>query len=135
MSAEIERIEVSYRVDEARRRVTVALHGALAGDRFTRAINALFESRPELVEYDFVYDLLHYTGEVSHHDLDVHAGVYRKHLTEASAASYTVIVTLDRSFGYWVEVMKTQFPNRLFNIVPSLAEAEAFLDRPRGPAA
>jgi hypothetical protein len=135
MSAEGERVEISYRLDEARRRVTVALEGAVAGPQFNRAINGLFDARPELVEYDFVYDLLLYTGEVTHHDLDVHSGVYRRYVTEASADSYTVIVTLDRSFGYWVEVMKTQFPNRLFKIVTTVAEAAAFLDELRRMAA
>jgi hypothetical protein len=135
MPTESERIEVSCRVDEARHRVVATLEGPIAGAHFNGAVNGLFEARPELVEYDFVYDLLRYTGEVSHHDLEVHAGVYRKYLTEVSAHSYTVIVTLDRSFGYWVEVMKTQFPNRLFKIVTTVVEADAFLDELRRKAA
>jgi hypothetical protein len=135
MPTDSQRSDVSYRVDEARCRVFATLEGPVAGPHFNRAVNGLFESRPELVEYDFVYNLLRYTGEVSHSDLDVHASVYRKYLTPASADSYTVIVTLDRSFGYWVEVMKTQFPNRLFKIVPTLTEAQAFLDGLHGQAA
>jgi hypothetical protein len=130
---------ISYRVDDRRQRVTVALEGAVTGDAFNRTINPLFEAHPQFVEYDFIYDLSTYTGDVSHESLAVHSAVYNRCLATRTAPCdrviHTVIATRDRSFGYWVEVMRCQFPNRLFKLVPTAPEADAFLAEFHGKAA
>jgi hypothetical protein len=130
---------ISYRVDDRRRRVTVTLEGAVTGDAFNRTVNPLFEAHPEFVEYDFIYDMSGYVGEISHQDVAVHSAFYNRCLAArpepCDRVIHTVIVTRDRSFGYWLEVIRCQFMNRGFKLTATVAEAEAFLDAFHGKAA
>jgi hypothetical protein len=102
------------RLDEGRRLVLIDLT-SITGARLVDELSALYASRPELSLWGFVYDGRNGEGRTSSDDVARLAEADRQaktKLPEPYPAMRTAVVTYDRFFHLWAEVMCHQFPGR-----------------------
>lgn len=119
---------ISHNLDESRLRLTLTLSGTVSSARFNDYIYRLYESRPELFEYDCVTDLRDYEGDLSDADVAPLMTLYAAHVRSRQTPSHSYLVTTDPGFGWWAAALDEQFPDRLHHVVNSLDEAHARLD-------
>ena len=118
--------------DPARRRVVVALRGDVTGQDYVGWLLGLLAAEPVLAGYDFIYDLQAYAGRISHDDIAALAPRYAALVGDRDRGAVTVLVTEDEGFRFWAELLRVQFPNRTWHVVPTLEAAESMLAGPRG---
>ncbi|MBX9702432.1 MAG: hypothetical protein K2X74_23545 [Acetobacteraceae bacterium] len=92
----------------------------------------LLSVEPEVGGYDFIYDLTGYQGRISHDDIAALAPRYAALVGSRDRGAVTVLVTADEGFRFWAELFALQFPNRIWRVVATMAEAEAAIEAMAG---
>ena len=119
---------MNYTIDDDRRLLTITLSGTVAGREFARFARDLYDSRPELFDYDCISDLLAFEGDVASADLDLVHELYAAQPERSGPARPGVFVTLDSNFHLWASALDAQFPGRKHYVATSLEGAFLRLD-------
>jgi hypothetical protein len=122
-------VQVSF--DDDHRRMTVVIEGQAGGRQVQGALRNVFEQRPEVTGFDYLFDLRSYRGDVSAGDLDPVAEIYASVRGECANGTRTAFITSDPLFGLWATAMNYQFPGRGHAAFPEAELAEEFLVEPR----
>ena len=122
-----------HQIDEAGRRVVMALGPGITGRKSSRLIVELVTERPELADWDWIMDLRQSSGESDNSDVATVARAFASHAT-VGGRSYTVFVTEDPGFPLWARTMDPQFDGRIHLTAPTLEAAQSLLDRRRRAA-
>ena len=126
----VEPASVHVLIDELRLRVHVRIKGPATGELVADRISRLFLERPELTDYDMLYDLTAYTGEVQADEIPPIVDAYARVGPEPAVPCRTAFVTADRTFHEWATAMDRQFPGREHRAFPHAGPALRFLDEP-----
>ena len=118
---------LSVVLDDQKRRVTLTLDGDIAGSELVRRKIAIAEHS---ATYDYVYDMRHYTGRLTHDDIDHLAKSWAQLVRGRDAGCASVLITSDAGFRLWARIFPVQFPGRRFFVVDTPEEAEAVLAAP-----
>lgn len=119
---------LEFRTLHERRLVLVHAEGEVRGPAYLSAMMSLLEADPRLLRYDFLYDLKHYEGGVTHDDLAELARRLTARFGPIDArGAVTVVATPDIGYRHWLPLINLQFPHRRFAWAPTLALAEAEL--------
>lgn len=119
---------IRHLIDEDARRVIVRIDEHSTGAQSASLTLQLAQARPELFDWDWVYDVRAARGQVSNDDVARTAQAFNAHQTRHA---YTIFVTMDAHFGLWAKVMDHQFQKRSHLSSGTLEDALERLDRLR----
>lgn len=125
-------LKVSHQLFPELRCFVVTLQAGATGRHLTQTLCALFESQPELAGYDLIENLTGFSGDASHADVQAIAACYAGHMIEDGTIKYTVIVTPDENYRFWLPAMDHIFPDRRHLLAPTLEAALTKLNELRG---
>jgi hypothetical protein len=121
---------ISVSVDHERRLAAYKISGPIASRELFESILAALQDNPELADYDAFCDITGYTGDVGTDDLASIALLANDLRADTNAQARTALVTHDRGFATWAQVMSHQFERRRFGVFSSRTAAEAWLQAP-----
>lgn len=119
---------IRHLIDEDAQRVIVRIDEHSTGAQSVSLTLKLAQARPELFDWDWVYDVRAARGQVSNDDVARTAEAFNAHQTRHA---YTIFVTMDAHFGLWAKVMDHQFQKRSHLSSGTLEDALERLDRLR----
>ena len=126
---------IHQHIDEARRRVTLTLTGDVRGHTFLREFTALVEGRPELVNFDYLFDMMDYVGDIGAADVAPVASTFVRLAGPQGLSGRSAFVTTDPYFDCWAAAFDHQFPGRLHRVFDRTSQAQAWLSGERLAAA
>ena len=109
----------------------VAIEGEAGGRQVQSALCEVFQRRPEVSGFDYLFDLQGYRGDVAAGDLEPVAELYASVRGEDATRTRTAFITPDPLFGLWATAMNFQFPGRDHAAFSEAEEAERFLTEPK----
>jgi len=119
--------------DHERRTANYEMSGPLTGEAFLAFMGEALRRNPELADYDAICDMTDYSGDVTTDDMASVAMLMNDFRASSDALAHTALITLDRGFASWAQLMDHQFERRRFGVFSSRAAAEAWLQAaPRG---
>lgn len=117
-----------------KRRLELTFAGEVDGPAYRRCMAEWLQRHPDAVAADWVYDLRHYRGSISHDDVLAFVRLYDAEAGRRDAGARSIFITPDPGFRYWVQACTAAFPRRVLTVVDSPAEAEGLLAREREAA-
>ena len=124
-------MQIGRSIDAARRRVVVRVPEGVSGRAMVRFVTELLRGRPQLANYDFIYNMLRFDSDIGNDDVAAMSAIYLGFDREPGP-KYTVFVILDPNFEVWAKTMDHSFGDRVHQTFQTQAEAEAYLDHVRG---
>jgi hypothetical protein len=128
--------EITFTVDDARKRLTLVSRGEVDGAVLRKAYEQLLAAHPQVRTWDMVLDLLEDRNAVTAGDVPSVADLFAPQGDDPRSPCHVAIVTTDPNFALWARAMDFQFGGfRIHSVYPKREAAEAFLDsvadRPR----
>ncbi|SFS78076.1 hypothetical protein [Brevundimonas viscosa] len=116
-------MDLSHRIDEAKRRVFMTIRDGATGPAVVRYIAGLAAERPELAGWDWVQDVRESSGEVDNADIQAAADIFGR-----TGPCWTVFVSHDPNLRLWCRVMDALFDGRRHLAAATPEAAAAMLE-------